>query len=181
MFCVSNTQFPPRLKSFTDGDEEIDQYYSCNSSVNLTPNDQWCTCPKILVADDFNVFASHYLEILGVKCDVVYDGREAVNKMLIRKYKKCGGSCQPYSLVLMELEIPKMDGIAVIDVIKSFLHKDELSKTKIIGFITHSWEVDYCLQNGMAGVLTRRFCLEDMREVIDKYEIKTKSEFPRKH
>ncbi|KAI5992622.1 CheY-like superfamily, partial [Pisolithus marmoratus] len=75
----------------------------------------WAVPPCILPVDD-NAMSrrlnSKFLQVLGCAIDVVVDGVRAVNKMNLEKY----------NLVLMDIVMPKMDGISATLLICQFNH-----------------------------------------------------------
>ncbi|KIO04238.1 hypothetical protein M404DRAFT_1000748 [Pisolithus tinctorius Marx 270] len=75
----------------------------------------WAVPPRVLLVDDDAVsrrLSSKFLQVFGCAIDVAVDGVGAVNKMNLEKY----------DLVLMDIVMPKMDGISATSLIRQFDH-----------------------------------------------------------
>lgn len=83
---------------------------SLEKKYNLRFSD--CECLEILIVDDqaFNLSAASLaLKHYNPKLDVANNGQDAYDKILTyRAFEDCG--CRNYRLVLMDLEMPIMDG-----------------------------------------------------------------------
>ncbi|OAD08417.1 hypothetical protein MUCCIDRAFT_123910, partial [Mucor lusitanicus CBS 277.49] len=65
----------------------------------------WTTPPRVLLVDDDSVYrdvSGRMLNMVGCSIDLAKDGLEALQKMSVEKY----------DLILMDIVMPKMDGIA---------------------------------------------------------------------
>jgi CheY-like chemotaxis protein len=120
------------------------------------PRNEVCSCPKILVVDDnpFNTMAFEtILSSLDMKCDSVYNGKSAIQKILDRQGKACGSKdCKPYLVVFMDQEMPEMSGAETVIEIKK-LQREGLVPLgmEIIGCTAHQskQEVDKFLEAGL--------------------------------
>ncbi|EEB96048.1 hypothetical protein MPER_04884, partial [Moniliophthora perniciosa FA553] len=75
----------------------------------------WTVSPRVLLVDDDAVsrkLSSKFLQVFGCKIDVAVDGVGAVNKMNLEKY----------DLVLMDIVMPKLDGVSATSLIRKFDH-----------------------------------------------------------
>jgi signal transduction histidine kinase len=114
---------------------------------------------KVLVAED-NVVNQRVvlklLEKLGVRADLVTDGSEAI--AAVAKIR--------YDLVLMDVQMPEVDGLAATREIRNGLPA-ELQPT-IFGLTAHATMEyrDLCLRAGMNGCLTKPLELEKLRSLI---------------
>ncbi|MCP4021741.1 MAG: response regulator [Desulfobacteraceae bacterium] len=96
--------------------------------------------------------AGYYIEIAN-------DGQEAVDKIKI--------SPQAYDLILMDLQMPKMDGITATKEIKSIKRQS----TPIIAMTAHAMKGDRekCLNAGMDDYISKPIKREQILEIIEKY------------
>jgi len=122
---------------------------------------------KVLLAEDnpFNVIvAEQFLETWGVSCDVANDGKEAV--ALVEK--------NDYNLVLMDLQMPEMDGYEATRTIRSLPDSNKSSMPIIAVTATVYSEIkDLIEESGMNGYVSKPFepdqlystILEKMRKI----------------
>eukprot|EP01022_Parablepharisma_sp_SALTPOND_P008473 TRINITY_DN136093_c0_g1_i1.p1 TRINITY_DN136093_c0_g1~~TRINITY_DN136093_c0_g1_i1.p1 ORF type:complete len:730 (+),score=30.95 TRINITY_DN136093_c0_g1_i1:418-2607(+) len=71
-----------------------------------------CNCNKVLIVDDdpMNIMVlNNYLPALNLAADTVQNGQEALDAILARR-KSCE-YCKGYRLILMDINMPVMDGI----------------------------------------------------------------------
>jgi len=114
---------------------------------------------KVLVAEDNPVnqlVAVRMLEKLGVRAGLVSDGRQAIAAV----------SKARYDLVLMDVEMPEMDGLTATRQIRASLAAD--LQPAIFGLTAHA-EIEYrdiCLRAGMNGCLTKPLEPEKLQSVI---------------
>jgi excisionase family DNA binding protein len=105
------------------------------------------TRPRILVVDDeasIRDLLAKTLAIAEYDVDVAPDGRSALERM--RLY--------PYDLLIADLKMPGMDGLAVIREAKRY--KADLPVIIITGFSTESSAIE-AVNLGVAGYLTKPF------------------------
>jgi len=100
-----------------------------------------CSCPKVLIVDDnpFNTMALEtILRSLQIKCDSVYSGPCALQKLLSRRTNPCCENCEPYSAIFMDQEMPGMNGADTVREIKKLQEESKLSsEMRIIGCTAH--------------------------------------------
>ncbi len=103
--------------------------------------------PRVLVVDDeasIRDLLAKTLALAEYDVDVAPDGRSALDRM--RMY--------PYDLLIADLKMPGMDGLAVIREAKRF--KADLPVIIITGFSTESSAIE-AVNLGVAGYLTKPF------------------------
>ena len=116
---------------------------------------------NILLVED-NVInqrvAGFAIKKLGHNLDIANNGIEGLEKF---KQKK-------YDLILMDLQMPKMNGYDTTIAIRKYEKENNLEKTKIIAMTANALkgEKDKCLAIGMDGYLSKPFKLEDIKKII---------------
>ncbi len=121
---------------------------------------------SILVAEDSEIsqdLIAEVLQQLGVTADIVSDGEEAVEHFIT--------SSKAYDLVLMDLNMPGMDGKEAAKKIKVFEQKHNLQPTPVIALTANTLAADsnYFKQLGMQGYLSKPFKIEQLRELLELY------------
>jgi two-component system, sensor histidine kinase and response regulator len=106
---------------------------------------------RVLLAEDNAInqqIAVELLEGVGVSVDVTDSGKEAVNKLL------ADGGDSRYDLVLMDLQMPDMDGYQATARIRAV---PSLAELPIIAMTAHAMaeDRDRCLAAGMRGHITK--------------------------
>jgi len=103
--------------------------------------------PRILVVDDeasIRDLLAKTLALAEYDVDVAPDGRSALDRMRV----------YPYDLLIADLKMPGMDGLAVIREAKRY--KSDLPVIIITGFSTESSAIE-AVNLGVAGYLTKPF------------------------
>ena len=120
---------------------------------------------RILLAEDNAVnqrLARHLLEKKGHTVITAQDGLEALT--LLEK--------ETVDLVLMDVQMPGMDGVAATRVIRARETPGGL-RLPIVALTAHamSCDRDYCLQAGMDDYLTKPIRADDLRRVLAKVKV----------
>ncbi len=129
---------------------------TAGSDVSLKPG-------RILVVDDNPVnrrVAQKQTERLGYLVDTVESGKAALNAM--------AGAGASYSVVLMDCEMPDMDGYATTREIRRC---EGLNRhTTIIAVTTHALdgEREHCLEAGMDDYVAKPVTLESLSAVLER-------------
>lgn len=118
---------------------------------------------KILVAEDNLVnqkLTARLLERLGYHNDIANNGREAVEALA--RY--------PYAVVLMDCQMPAMDGFEATAHIRS-RDREYHTHTPIIAVTAHTLERDRerCLRAGMDGYIPKPVNAEHLKVMLEKW------------
>ena len=118
---------------------------------------------RVLVAEDNPVnqrLASRLLEKRGHRVTVTANGREAVQAL----------ENQAFDLVLMDVQMPEMDGFEATVVIRE-KEKHNGAHIPIIALTAHAMKGDRerCLGAGMDGYLTKPIRSQELDELLEKY------------
>ncbi|MEN6624445.1 MAG: response regulator, partial [Smithella sp.] len=119
----------------------------------------------ILIVEDNELnqqLAVELLESAGIIVDVVSNGREAVDKL-------CKSEILPsYDMVLMDIQMPEMDGYEATRAIKA---DPRFNKLPIIAMTAHAMveETRKILEAGMDDHITKPIDLKSMFETMEKY------------
>lgn len=116
---------------------------------------------KILVVDDNAInrkVVTGFLQDTKINIDIAIDGEDAVAKVLSTHY----------DLVLMDVQMPKMDGYTATKLIKQ---NDKYNKLPIIAMTAHAMEGDkqLSLDAGMNGHLTKPLDADELFDVLLKW------------
>ncbi len=124
---------------------------------------------RVLLAEDNRInqtVAREILEKMGCRVDVVGDGSEALNL--------CAG--QAYDLVLMDVEMPVMDGWLATEKIRQLENGSRLPIYAMTAHVLRE-DRDRCLASGMDGYLSKPIDPVDLEEIIVQL-IEAKEDFP---
>jgi CheY-like chemotaxis protein/HPt (histidine-containing phosphotransfer) domain-containing protein len=140
---------------------------------------------RILIAED-NItnqqVALGILKKLGLRADAVANGLEALKAL----------ETLPYDLVLMDVQMPKMDGFEATKRIRNYeleitnkAQTDDSSSSFVIPIIAmtaHAMQGDRerCIQAGMNDYITKPVSLHALAEVLDKWLPKKDAECRKK-
>jgi excisionase family DNA binding protein len=114
--------------------------------------------PRVLVVDDeasIRDLLAKTLALAEYDVDVAPDGRAALDRM--RMY--------PYDLLIADLKMPGMDGLAVIREAKRY--KTDLPVIVITGFSTESSAIE-AINLGVSGYLTKPFRVPEVLKQAEK-------------
>lgn len=118
---------------------------------------------KILLAEDNEIFqriAFWTFKKLGLACDVASNGKEA--------YEMC--QKKDYDLIMMDLQMPVMDGLDSTKMIRAFESESENNHKAIIVALTAN-EITYlkdsCIEAGMDDFMEKPFQVEKLRLLIN--------------
>ncbi|MEM1043549.1 MAG: ATP-binding protein [Bacteroidota bacterium] len=128
------------------------------------PQDRPGDALRVLVAEDNAVNQTvirRLLDRLGIQPDVVGDGAQALSALL-----DAAESQAPYDLVLMDIQMPVLDGLAATRRIRTDLAPDV--QPTILALTANAMEGDRedCLEAGADGYLTKPVRREELAEQI---------------
>ncbi|MCP1337521.1 ATP-binding protein [Futiania mangrovi] len=117
---------------------------------------------RVLVAEDNpvnQVVALESLAILGIDADIVENGREAVQAVARERY----------DVILMDMEMPEMDGLTAAREIRAALNGAK--GAKIIAMTAHDGEEERqkCRDAGMDDYISKPFSLARLRETLERW------------
>ncbi len=117
----------------------------------------------VLIVDDFILgrnLVEFYLEDTGVSLDMAENGDEAVEAARVKKY----------DLILMDIEMPGMDGFSATACIREIERKQGLSPTPIYALTAHAYDNyrDKSAKVGLNGFLTTPLTRDHLLAIIEK-------------
>jgi two-component system, sensor histidine kinase len=130
---------------------------------------------KILVVDDDQInlmVASNFLKNFEeYEFDVAQDGLEALSKITKRAQDQYF-----YDIILMDCNMPKMDGFEATRIINEMIDNSSIPKLSIIACTANASPLDYemCFKSGMTDYISKPFSKAQLRAKIQKLQSKTK-------
>jgi CheY-like chemotaxis protein len=118
------------------------------------------TALVVLVVDDNRVIrelVTRQLAKLGVSSETAVDGNDAIEKLAAKNY----------DIVLMDVQMPEMDGIAATQEIRR--RESEIGKhTTIIALTGHGSRVE-CIEAGMDDYIAKPMNIATLRATMQKW------------
>lgn len=142
-----------------------EQLSELQSSSPANGNPAWAQRNKtILLAEDNPVnqeITRHYLERQGCRVIVAENGREAVDR-----FRE-----QAFDLILMDIQMPEMDGIEAVRIIREYEAGEDMARTPIIAATAHAFREDRekCMRAGMDDFLSKPFTRKDIDPILDRW------------
>jgi PAS domain S-box-containing protein len=120
--------------------------------------------PLVLLVEDQHtnrLIASAYLEALSYTFDIAVTGEEAIEKLKNTRY----------SLVLMDVQMPMMDGFETTRLIRAMEKEGGLPHVPIIAVTAHamSGDKEKCLAAGMDDYITKPLDPNDLQHKLEQY------------
>ncbi|CAK86372.1 unnamed protein product (macronuclear) [Paramecium tetraurelia] len=146
--------------------------------LNTFQKKKKCTCQNLLSVDD-EIFNQKSIQILLAKLgfDVIlvqqykisikaFNGAEAIR--VIEESVPCGPQCQLFTLILMDYQMPIMDGCTATIKLIEMMNQNIIPKIHIIGLtaFTNATDVSNCIRAGMSDVLQKPLNLKDLKEIL---------------
>ena len=131
-----------------------------NSELNLPSQDSLAGL-RVLVAEDNHINVEvlrHYLEFLKINAHFVADGQACIDEL----------QRNVYDMVLMDIQMPKLDGVAATHQIRGI---QEFKEIPIIGLSASIGLEDRekGIRSGMNDYLVKPFEVDDLAKMISKY------------
>ena len=119
---------------------------------------------KILLVEDYEgniVVVIYFLQYMGFETFVVNNGQQAIDKIKEDKY----------DLVLMDVQMPVMDGFEATKQIREMQKNGDLYYCPIIGMTAHAFVGDSnkCIDAGMDDYIAKPFSNDDLKEMLERY------------
>lgn len=148
------------LKSSSDSDE-INAQEKESSAVVFNPD------TKILLVDDNKVnqlVALGLLEEFDLDADIANNGLEA-----IKAVEDAGD--EPYEIILMDCQMPEMDGYDATRALKSGKYGESIVKIPVVAMTANAMEGDKekCFASGMDDYISKPIDPARLQEVLKKY------------
>jgi CheY-like chemotaxis protein len=126
-------------------------------SLHATLQSGWAVPPRLLLVDDEAVvrgLSRRFLQVFGCKIDVAFDGVAAVEML----------RAEQYDLVLMDIQMPRLDGVAATRLIRVFD-----PRTPIVAMTSASQphELVTYFDNGMNDILPKPFTREGLFAMLE--------------
>ncbi len=124
--------------------------------------------PRILLAEDIvtnQMVVSAILKKFGLKADTVLNGQEALNAL----------AKEPYDLVLMDVQMPVMDGFEATRRIRDPKSAVLNHHVPVIAMTAHAMQGDRasCLEAGMDDYVTKPISPQMLADVLEKWLLKS--------
>lgn len=129
---------------------------------------QWSADTRILLVEDNptnQIVAQGMLEIIGLSADVANNGLEALEAMQVAL------GVAPYTLILMDCQMPEMDGYAASIAIREGEAGAEYLKIPIVAMTANAMAGDRekCLISGMDDYVTKPINLTTLKTTLIKW------------
>lgn len=116
---------------------------------------------RILIIEDYTPSAtvtSMYLEHCGFKCDILSNGRQALERI----------KAETYQAVLMDVRMRDFDGYQTTQAIRAYEKESGRHPIKIIAVtgLSHAKDKEKCLTSGMDDFLAKPFDLTVLKEKL---------------
>ena len=149
-------------RSINDNDKELEL------AVAPVTNDKGTLkFARILLGEDNFInqeVAKEQLSQLSLKADLAVNGREAIEKLTQT-------TDDPYQLILMDCQMPELDGYEATKIIRSGGAGEQHKAVKIIALTANAMVGDQekCLASGMDDYLSKPFDTDELKRVLQKY------------
>ncbi|CAD8078149.1 unnamed protein product [Paramecium primaurelia] len=128
-----------------------------------------CTCQNLLSVDD-EIFNQKSIQILlaklGFEVILAFNGAEAIR--IVEEAIPCSPKCQLFTLILMDYQMPIMDGCTATAKLIEMMNQNIIPKIHIIGLtaFTNATDISNCIKAGMSDVLQKPLNLKELKEIL---------------
>jgi CheY-like chemotaxis protein len=134
-------------------------------------------CADILIVDDneFNICSLQKIltKIFGLNCESAYNGLQCIEKVEKKRIeiKSCEFCREPYKIILMDCDMPVMDGLEASRRLRVKMKEGHLPKIPIIACtaLAFKQELEKCLEAGMDDYITKPINTSSLREKIERW------------
>jgi len=152
----------PHANGLSPLDDVDDDHSSVAGHPTLPPSWQ----ARVLLAEDNPVnalVAEATLTNLGLSVTRVEDGRQALEALM--------HSPPPFDLVLMDLQMPGMDGLEATRQLRRWERERGMEPTPVVALTANAQpsDRDRCLAAGMNGHLPKPYKQEDLADVLQRF------------
>lgn len=131
---------------------------------------EWPSEARLLLVEDNptnQMVAQGMLNFLGLHADIAFNGLEALEAI------KMANSIHPYALVLMDCQMPEMDGYEATRAVRSGEAGDENLNIPIIAMTANAMQGDRekCVAAGMNDYIAKPIDIEVLRMMLNKWLI----------
>eukprot|EP01022_Parablepharisma_sp_SALTPOND_P028330 TRINITY_DN70804_c1_g1_i1.p1 TRINITY_DN70804_c1_g1~~TRINITY_DN70804_c1_g1_i1.p1 ORF type:complete len:673 (-),score=67.41 TRINITY_DN70804_c1_g1_i1:111-2129(-) len=144
-----------------------------------------CTCRNLLIVDDneYNLFVLQgYLKSVGHVADQVFlfkretkqalNGAEAIEKIADKAQNTCG-CAKAYKLVVMDINMPVLDGIEATRILREKMQNGEIPPTTIIALSAQPLREEdkdfYESEVGFSTYITKPTTKQDFLSIVRRY------------
>ena len=151
---------------------QIETGKKMEKSKFVFPHQTMCLCDEILIVDDdvFNLFSLEImLKSLNFSCKKASNGQEAIE--ILKNFKKCHERCKGIRLVLMDYQMPVLDGVESTKEIRKMIKEGVIEEIPVIGCtaFTAKNEVLKCLEAGMKDIFFKPLNKNVIQGIIKKW------------
>ncbi|CAD8202143.1 unnamed protein product [Paramecium octaurelia] len=128
-----------------------------------------CQCQRALSVDD-DSFNQKALEMIlgqmGFEIQLAYNGQQAIE--IVKNAKKCCENCQLYAFILMDCQMPILDGWQTTKRLRNMMSGNIIPQIPIIGLTAFNgqYEIEKCYESGMQTVLTKPLNIDDFKQTL---------------
>jgi len=121
---------------------------------------------KVLIVDDdpLNILVlKSFLDQFGVSREGAINGEDAVSKVTARPFD--------YSLILMDCQMPVMDGFEATRILTKKMRAGELPRIPIVGCTAFNGldKLTACIKTGMEEVISKPVIKDKLREILKRF------------
>jgi signal transduction histidine kinase/CheY-like chemotaxis protein/HPt (histidine-containing phosphotransfer) domain-containing protein len=153
--------FTVSLQVPADQEVALSEYQQEQLKIDSNPHQYGC---RVLLAEDNitnQIVAEGMIELYGCKVDLAVNGREA--SQAVRD--------QQYDLILMDCQMPELDGYSATNEIREFEKQTGGSRTPIVALTAHAMDGDRerCLVAGMDDYLSKPLRQAQFQAILEKW------------